>query len=388
MKNILILFAILIFIGAGGFYFWTSKNKNTPPSPIQQIPSVSREKIDSESPPIAVVAENLEVPWAIAFLPASPAGGPDGGMLVTERPGRVRFIDNDGKLDSTPVATIDSVNAVGEGGLMGIALHPDFEKNQYVYLYYTYDGSGNNTSNRLVRMRFENNHLANEEILVDSIPGASNHNGGRIKFGPDGFLYIGTGDVQEPSQSQNRNTLGGKILRVTDTGKPAPGNPFGNEVYSYGHRNVQGLAWDSRGQMWATEHGPSGIWPNCCQDEINRIEQQGNYGWPQSVGDKVAAGTVGPMFHSGRDIWAPSGASIVGDSFFFAGLRGVTLYEAVIENGEVTEVKEHFKGQFGRLREVVVGPDNMLYITTSNRDGRGKPQSGDDKVIRVNPNLL
>lgn len=354
-------------------------SKRTVSSPTAQKEPQQTSQTTTELPKITVIAKNLEIPWALVFLPS-------GEILVTERPGRVRFIDKYGALKKTPVATLSEVKQIGEGGLLGIALHPDFEKNNFVYLYYTYQSSGDNTLNRVVRMKYKNQTLSSEEVVVDAIPGASNHNGGRIKFGPDKLLYIATGDAENPSQAQNKNTLGGKILRVTDTGEPASGNPFGTKVYSYGHRNVQGLTWNN-GELWTTEHGRSGVLSGL--DELNLIEPGKNYGWPIIQGDETKQGMETPKLNSGPSVtWAPSGATFVGNSLFFAGLRGQTLYEAVIQNGQVIEVKEHFAKEFGRLREVIVGPDNMLYITTSNRDGRGIPSSEDDKIIRVNPKKL
>lgn len=354
------IIVIIILLGFGVWY--TNQQKDKPVSLSQPVPSEET----------TVIVENLDTPWSIAFLP-------DKSMLVTERAGRVRLIHSNGTLDPTPVAQIIGVAGIGEGGLLGITLHPDFSSNHYVYLYYTYSGNGSNTLNRVVRMTYANNRLSKEQIILDKIPGASNHNGGRIKFGSDRFLYIGTGDAENPSQAQNRNTLGGKILRITDEGKPAPGNPFGNPVYSYGHRNVQGLAWDENGRLWETEHGSS------AQDEVNLVEVGKNYGWPVIEGNETRAGMVTPRRNSGPDVtWAPSSAAFAGNSLFFAGLRGQTLYEAVLQNNQVTEIKEHFVQKYGRLREVVLGPDGLLYITTSNLDGRGDPQSGDDKIIRVN----
>lgn len=311
-----------------------------------------------------VIAQNLEIPWGLAFLP-------DRSILFTERPGRVRMIDKDGNLLSTPLATISEVKHIGEGGLLGIAVHPDFINNKYIYLYYTYSGSGDNTLNRVARFKFEEGKLEEEQIIADNIPGAVNHNGGRIKFGPDNFLYITTGDAQNPSQAQDRNSLAGKILQVRDEGKV--------EIYSFGHRNPQGLAWDNQSRLWATEHGPS------TRDELNLIEIGKNYGWPTIQGDEKKEDTEAPIINSGSNTtWAPAGAAFYQGSIFFGGLRGETLYEAVI-TGDSVKLKEHLKGQFGRIRDVVLGPDNMLYISTSNRDGRGEPKKNDDKIIRVNP---
>ncbi len=358
----------ILFLGliAATFLILTRQN-----SQVSQ--NVTEEEIQ-EVEGFSIVAENLEIPWGIAFLP-------DKSLLITERPGWVRMIDAEGKLLPDPVAVIPAKH-IGEGGLLGITIHPDFGNNRFVYLYYTYSENGNNTLNKISRFKLEGNKLAGEEVLIDKIPGAGNHNGGRIKFGPDGFLYITTGDAGNPSQAQNRNSLAGKILRVTDDGKPAPGNPFNSPVYSFGHRNPQGLAWDSEGRLWATEHGRSGAQSGL--DELNLIKAGVNYGWPTIEGDGTRAGLESPVANSGDITWAPAGADYFQGSIFFGGLRGEALYEAVLE-GDQAEVTEHFKGRFGRIRDVVVGPDNFLYITTSNRDGRGSVKPGDDKIIKVDP---
>ena len=333
----------------------------------------------ADIPAVSIVAQGLEVPWGLVFLPES-------GMLVTERKGRVRFISKNGELKDDPVITISAVKQIGEGGLHGIALHPDFHDNKFVYLYYTYSGSEGNTLNRVVRYTYDGNSMRDEKIIVDAIPGNSNHDGGRIKFGPDNMLYITTGDAQNPSHAQDKNSLAGKILRVTDEGKPAPGNPFGNRAYTYGHRNPQGIVWDKDGNLWETEHGPSGF--ETGNDEFNKIEIGKNYGWPEIRGKQTKEGMIAPIIESGRaDTWAPAGISYLNDSFYFAGLRGQALYE--VENAiNSPKLVTHFKGEFGRLREVIIGSDGMLYITTSNRDGRGIPKSGDDKILRINPEKL
>lgn len=372
--GLVILVPVLLFVGRV-FVKRESTNANVVVTPTVAISSASVEEFQTST-----VAENLDTPWGIAILP-------DNSMLVTERPGRVRLVTRDGNLQFNPVLVMPQVKEVGESGLLGIAMHPNFLGNHYVYLYYSYgvqiNRLRNDTINRVVRMTYTNNQLENAQVIVDRIPGSLNHNGGRIKFGPDGYLYITTGDAEDQSQAQDTNSLAGKILRVTDEGKIAPDNPFNNLVYSYGHRNPQGLAWDKWGNLWETEHGPTGVFPNCCQDEINLIVKGGNYGWPESVGDTVQQGTEAPVAHSGRNTWAPAGVAYKDKSLFFGGLKGEALYEAVIDNGKVTEFKEHFKNRFGRIRDVVAGPDGALYITTSNQDGRGKPESGDDKIIRV-----
>lgn len=350
-----------------------------------------------QSGAIKIIAQNLEIPWGLVFLP-------DRSILFTERPGRVRMIGKDGNLLPTPLSTISEVKHIGEGGLLGIALHPNFSTNNYVYLYYTYSDNGVNY-NRVERYQYSviklgvacppNNpncntptpHLSKDKVVVDKIPSSPNHNGGRIKFGPDNFLYITTGDAQNPSQAQDKNSLAGKILRVTDDGKKAPDNPFNNLVYSYGHRNPQGLAWDNYGRLWETEHGSTAF------DEVNVIHKGENFGWPEIRGNDGREGMQKPFAHSGNATWAPSGVAALNNKLYFAGLRGQAIYsfdispKVTLEIGE-RKVVEHFKGEFGRIRDVVLGPDNFLYITTSNRDGRGTSRAGDDKIIKIDPQKI
>lgn len=321
----------------------------------------------------AVLAEGLEVPWDVVFLP-------DGRLLVTERPGRLRVLDPDGTLHTLALPVADT-RAVGEAGLLGLTLHPGFDRNNLLYLYRTY-ARGSRLINRVERYVLQGTELALDQVIVDDIPGARNHNGGRIAFGPDGYLYIATGDAGEPRLAQDTGSLAGKVLRVTDEGAVPEDNPFGNAVYSYGHRNPQGLTWDAEGRLWSTEHGRSGARSGL--DEVNRIVRGGNYGWPASEGDHVAPGTTGPAVHSGANTtWAPSGAAYAHGSIFFAGLRGEALYEAVLDGDQVREIRVHLKGQYGRIRAARAGPNEELYITTSNRDGRGTLRPGDDRIIRI-----
>lgn len=377
MNKILIIIVIMILV-AGGVYYFVARNPSN--ETFNTGGAIVPDNADPNTPETTIIAQNLDTPWELVFLP-------DTGMLVTERPGRVRYMNPSGNLESEPVTEIDEVREIGEGGLLGMALHPDFEDNGYVYLYYTYSGQGNNTLNRVIRMKYEDKMLSEQEIVLDAIPGAANHNGGRIAFGPDGLLYVTTGDAQNPSFAQNTDSLAGKILRITPEGDPAPGNPFGNEVYSYGHRNAQGLAWDASGKLWATEHGRSGIQSGL--DEINLIKAGANYGWPTIEGDETQEGMETPLVNSGsRDTWAPAAASVLGDTLYFVGLRGSALYEAPIQGSNLGSVSLHYKDTYGRLRVVKAGPDGMLYIATSNQDGRGRPQVGDDTIIRVNPSKL
>lgn len=323
-------------------------------------------KIQSEE----VILENLDIPWEVVFLP----GIKD--MLITERPGKLIRIGKDKK-----VIEVSGVAHVGEGGLLGMALHPKFAENHFLYLYFTSQEKGQYV-NRVERYRFQNDTLSDRKVIIEGIKGSSNHDGGRIAFGQDGYLYIGTGDASNASSAQDVKSLNGKILRVADDGSIPSDNPFGNAVYSYGHRNVQGLAWDNTGQLWATEHGRSGILSGL--DELNVIEKGKNYGWPIIAGDETNAGMVTPVLHSGAsETWAPSGLAFIGDSLFFAGLRGQTLYQAKIKGSIVNGFSKHLQQKYGRLRTVVVGPNGFLYILTNNTDGRGSPQKGDDKLIRL-----
>jgi len=322
-------------------------------------------------PAVTVLATGLDVPWALGFLP-------DGGIMFTERPGTVRLVSPDGDLLSTPLLTLGDVATGGEGGLLGLAVHPDFRTNGLVYLYYTYR-DGPKLANRLVKYKLQGNVLVQPQVLLSGIPGAGNHDGGRIKFGPDGTLFVTTGDASNSDSAQDKDALSGKILRLRDDGSVPSDNPFpGSPVYTLGHRNPEGIAWDSQGRMWATEHG------SAATDELNSVRPGKNYGWPTIRGDQKATGMESPAVHSGSDTWAPSGLAFLNGSLYFAGLRGERLYRVSVD-APSRIASTYLAGQFGRLRDVVAGPDGFLYVTTSNRDGRGSPTTDDDRIFRVNP---
>jgi glucose/arabinose dehydrogenase len=321
------------------------------------------------------IAENLDTPWEVAFAP-------DGRIFVTERPGVVRVIE-DGELREEPYADLGA-EEMGEGGQLGLALAPDFESNDTLYSYYSTEDDGA-AQNRIVRLVEEDGVAREKEVLLEG-PAASIHNGGRIAFGPDGKLYATLGDTSEASLAQDRDALAGKIVRLNPDGSIPEDNPFaGSPVYTYGHRNPQGLAWDDEGNLYAPEHGQS------AHDELNLIKAGNNYGWPEIQGDENASGLTPPVLHSGDETWAPSGAEYVEEgpwkgSVLFTGLAGESLHRVRLDPedpGEVTGHEEYLSGEYGRLRTVKQGPDGALYLLTSNRDGRGDPGPRDDRLLKV-----
>lgn len=363
MKRSWILITIFLVIVGVVIYLMRDRLLKSPMETVKdrQQPASDRE----------VIIENLDIPWEIEFLP-------DGEMLITERPGKLLKIGKDKK-----IIEIEGVKHIGEGGLLGLVAHPQFKTNNLIYLYLTAEENGQ-LVNRVERYKLEDSILVNRKVIIEGILGASNHDGGRMAFGPDGYLYVTTGDAQNPNLAQDKNSFNGKILRVKDDGSIPQDNPFGNAIYSYGHRNVQGIAWDEKGNLWATEHGRSGVQSG--MDELNLINKGDNYGWPTIQGDEQRAGMITSIVNSGaNETWAPSGAAYFNRSIFFAGLRGETLYQAKISDGKVLELKKHLSGEYGRLRAVKIGPDGYLYILTNNRDGRGSVNEGDDKLIRLNP---
>jgi glucose/arabinose dehydrogenase len=333
-----------------------------------------------------VLVRGLDTPWAIDFAS-------DGRTFVTERPGRIRVIDR-GQLQAEPWMVLE-VTALGEAGLMGIAVDPQFNKNRFVYVAYTYRNNEGKLQNRIARLR-ENRKTGKgvfDKAIIDNVAGAHNHDGGRVKFGPDGKLYWSTGDAQTTKFAQDLSSLNGKILRMNPDGSVPNDNPFPNSyVYSYGHRNPQGLTWQPEtNRLYSTEHGPSGF-QGCCRDEINYIEPGKNYGWPAIRGDETKEGMVTPVIHAGtNETWAPGGATFAttgpwAGSLLFTGLRGQTLYRVVIDPSSPRKAvlqERLFHRQFGRLRDIVEGPDKSVYLLTSNRDGRGRPKDDDDRLIRL-----
>jgi len=330
---------------------------------------------------VEVIAENLYVPWAIDI-------SNEGKLYFTERSGAVRIIEG-GKLLPQPLIRFSApFVSQGEGGLMGIVLDPNYSQNHYIYVMHSY-AEGNQLHNRVVRLIENNNKASIDRVLIDKIPGGRIHNGGRIKIGPDGKLYMTTGDAGNSALAQNITSTAGKILRIELDGSIPEDNPNVNSpVYSLGHRNPQGLAWNSRNILYASEHGQT------AHDEINIIQPGANYGWPLVQGNEDSKEVIvqKPLIHSEEETWAPSGIAFVEQGplqgkLLVATLRGEQLLTISL-NGKGTKVNSvdsWLKNRYGRLREIIQGKDGAIYLTTSNRDGRGNPNIGDDRIIRIIP---
>lgn len=329
-----------------------------------------------------VLLTNLQIPWSLAFAP-------DGRLFFTERVGRVRTVEN-GQLVAQPAFTFQDVRAVGEGGVLGLTLHPNFAANRFVYVAYTATRGDGVPVNRVVRLRETNNVLGEMVVLVDNIPAANNHNGSRLRFGPDGKLYVTTGDAGDPNLSQTLSSLAGKSLRINEDGTTPADNPFGSPVWTWGHRHPQGIDWNpATGDMWATEHGGTH------RDELNRIVRGSNYGWPIIQGDETRPDMVTPVLFYIPAI-APSGLSFytstrmpqLRGNIFFAALAGMHVHRVVLNAIDPTRAAAEerlFEGRFGRIRDVITGPDGALYFCTSNRDGRTTPVAADDRIVRIVP---
>jgi glucose/arabinose dehydrogenase len=332
---------------------------------LQTLPLVGENRESNE------IVQNLNIPWEIVFLP-------NGDILTTERPGNLKKIG-----ENLREYRIEGVEHIGEGGLLGMALHPDFLENRNVYLYYTYRKNRNELANKVERFEFRQDELIGKTTIIEDIPGARNHNGGRIAFGPDGKLYISTGDAEDSRSAQNRSSLAGKILRIEADGSIPQDNPFNNQVWAYGLRNCQGFVWDDSGKMWAVDHGRSGI--RSGYDELNLIEKGKNYGWPVIQGSETREGMETPIAQSGAmTTWAPSGMVFKNGSLFFGGLRGEAIYEAKIIGERKVELRNHFESDFGRIRALKIGPKDAIYIATSNTDGRGNARPNDDRIVKIN----
>ncbi|MGW0085121.1 PQQ-dependent sugar dehydrogenase [Streptomyces sp. NPDC003393] len=349
-----------------------SRATAAPSSPSGQAPGETAPPAKGSVRVLRTVAEGLDSPWGLAPLPG-------GGLLVSSRDEATitRVDDRTGK--QTELGTVSGVAPEGEGGLLGIALSPGYASDHMIYAYFT-----SASDNRIVRMLYDPKKPAGEQLgapdtVFKGIPKGIIHNGGRIAFGPDGMLYAGTGESGERGLAQDRKSLGGKILRLTPEGRPAPGNPFpGSPVYTYGHRNVQGLAWDGKQRLFASEFGQD-TW-----DELNAIKPGDNYGWPDAEGR-----SSDPKYHNPIDQWhtdqaSPSGIAYAEGSVWMAGLRGRRLWRIPLKGTEASAPPQAFlTDAYGRLRTVVAAGGDKLWLVTSNTDGRGDPRKGDDRILEL-----
>ena len=309
------------------------------------------------------IAQGLKAPWSMAFLP-------DGSALVSERDSaRILRVQPNGSVST--VGRVRGVEHGGEGGLLGLAVPPG-PNPSFVFAYITTP-----TDNRVVRLAWDGRRLGAQQPVFTGIPKSSIHNGGRLLIGPNDTLFVATGDAADPDLSQQRRSLAGKILRITFDGKPAPGNPWrGSPVYSLGHRNVQGLALDDRGRLWASEFGARDV------DELNLIRPGSNYGWPRYEGAGGDRRFADPYVEwSPTSTASPSGIAVVGGNAYVASLRGRVLWQVPLRGDRTPKAVP--LGDLGRLRDVVAAPDGSLWLVTNNTDGRGSPKAGDDRILRL-----
>jgi glucose/arabinose dehydrogenase len=312
------------------------------------------------------VLDDLEVPWGIAFLRS-------GDAVVGERgSGRLLQVSAAGR--SRTLGTVPGVAAatgLGEGGLLGLALAPGDEETLFAYVT-------TGSDNRVVRVSLAGGRLGRVRPVLAGIPASTHHNGGRLLFDPDGMLLVSTGDAEQSALAQSRSSLAGKILRIRPDGRAAPGNPFGNRTWSYGHRNIEGLAYDGAGRLWATEFGDKRA------DELNLVVKGRNYGWPE-----VEGRSTDPRYTSPRAIWtptsscSPAGIAIAGSTAFVGALQGKCLFAVPLDGTTAGKPRAYFAGDHGRIRSVALAPDGSLWVTTSNTDGRGTPAPHDDRILRV-----
>jgi aldose sugar dehydrogenase len=338
---------------------------------------------------VETVVGNLEVPWSIVWAP-------DGRMIFTERPGRVRVFQN-GKLQPQPMFTVPDVESRGEAGLMSVALHPQFASNRWIYLSYAYSAEGLQV--RVVRYRETPSGLSDRKVIIESIPAAPAHAGCRLRFGPDGKLYITDGDATDRELAQQLNSLAGKILRLNDDGTIPSDNPFvgrsdaRSEIFAYGSRNAQGIDFQpGTNLLFETEHGPSGFDGPGGGDEVNIIDRGKNYGWPVIHHRQTRAGMEAPLLEYTPACAPASGMFYRGSqlspfkgNFFFGCLRGTRIIRVVLDGRRVVSEENLLQGKYGRIRDIAEGPDGFIYFSTSNRDGRGTPASDDDRIMRLVP---
>jgi glucose/arabinose dehydrogenase len=348
---------------------------------------------------VETVATSLEVVWSIVFAP-------DGRMFFTERPGRVRVIEN-GKLRSAPFFTVPDVEPSGESGLMGMILHPKFAENHFVYLAYAYQDANKNQTVRVARYRETGETLVEPKTIIEAIPASRYHSGTRLKFGADGKLYITTGDATKQTLAQKLDSINGKTLRLNDDGTIPTDNPFANqkgarpEIWTYGHRNAQGMDFHPEtGLMFQTEHGPSiidgvSLFKRTGGDEVNIVERGKNYGWAKISHSTKREGMETPIIEYSPAVAPASGMFYRGNlfpefknNFFFGTLKGESIVRLVLDGGRIVSQDKLLEKQYGRIREIAESADGSIYFSTSNRDGRGDPTKEDDRILRIVPDAV
>ena len=379
MRSRLVLGSLALTLGAASGCSGESADpvpRTTQPTDLPSQPTPSESESEPDGTPagnrapdvVGTLVDRLEVPWGVDFLT-------DGPAVVTERiSGRVLQVAGDGTVDE--LGAIASTVPEGEAGLLGVAVSPTFDTDRTLFLYTT-----TGSDNRVLRAELDGTRLGEPTVVLDGIPRGFIHDGGRIAFGPDGYLYVSTGETGDPELAQDPDSLAGKILRITADGAPAPGNPDPDSpVWSLGHRNVQGLAWDDDGRLWASEFGDS-TW-----DELNLIEKGGNYGWPEVEGTGGAPEFIDPQVVWPVDEASPSGLAWSDGHLWMAGLRGQRLWRIEVSaDGRASRPKAYFTEDYGRLRTVATAPDGTLWLTTSNQDGRGDPSPDDDRILLIRP---
>lgn len=375
-----IIFSLLVLFSCSKPESQNNSTKKDPPKVTESVGNIS------DDYKIEVFAENLTVPWSIAWTD-------NDRMLVNERTGKIRIIQN-GKLQDAPLLEIKEVSVGSEEGLMGLAIDPNYAENKFIYISYAY-GKGSDMAIKVVRYKDNGNSVSDELILIDKLPGAKNHAGCRLRFGPDGKLYITTGDATDREIAQDLKNMGGKILRLNSDGSIPSDNPWQNSpVWSYGHRNPQGIDfYPGTSILWETEHGPSGFDGPGGGDEVNVIVKGGNYGWPVVSHDGHKDGMVDPVL-----VYTPAEAPASGmfyksgvisqfkNNFFFGCLRGRGIIRVIVDEKDPTKVISQSKMtdvDYGRIREIAEGPDGAIYFSTSNKDGRGNPGQTDDRIMRI-----
>jgi glucose/arabinose dehydrogenase len=336
-----------------------------PPQQSESAPEISRDPADLRPEVSRTVATGLQAPWGLAFLP-------DGDALVSERDTRrILEVTRDG--DVRQVGVVESAAPQGEAGLLGLAVSPAFNEDRLVYAYVS-----TAEDNRVVRMEYDGRRLGAPQPVLTGIPNGFIHDGGRLLFDEEGMLLVSTGEIGEPDLAQDRESLGGKILRITPDGDPAPGNPVGGSpVWTMGHRNVQGLAIDDTDRLWATEFGAQ-TW-----DELNLIEKSRNYGWPLVEGRGEQDEYRNPFVQWSTAEASPSGLAFLDGSLWAGALQGERLWQIPVTDDGVGDPRGWFVGEYGRIRTVVASPEGTLWITTSNRDGRGEPTAEDDRILEL-----